>query len=209
MGQFLHAVCASLLNESDARCAHDWHHLKTYDSYFHQWKNFVILSMQSGGCPNGLTHRTTRKHGFPFTTWKAWYASYIHEWGNINMLLLHRRTASGTQPRFSCVHCRRAGNVSVNFTVNECSSPVCFIPMSASVYGISSNKMERILRNYKPSTQYLSCMPFWRVKYFPRWLWTLYAFVRMVMVKIFFYHFDVGWDTVCEMLLPEFSMYPS
>lgn len=116
---------------------------------FHQWKNFVTLCIWDGVCVHAIAHRTPIKHGFPFTTWKAWYANSIHERGNINMLLLHRHTASGTQPRFSCAHCRRAGNVSVNFTVNECSSPVCFIPMPASVYGISSNKMQRIFSNCK------------------------------------------------------------
>lgn len=54
----------------------------------------------------------------------------MYEWSDsINMLLVIdtlRRAAS--QVFFSSAACRRAANVSVNFTVNECSSSGCLVP---------------------------------------------------------------------------------
>lgn len=53
-----------------------------------------------------------------------------YEWKRLYQhVARHRYAASGSQPSlFSSAACRRAGNVSVSFTVNECSSSsVCLI----------------------------------------------------------------------------------
>lgn len=132
--QFLHAVCASLLlNESDARCAHDWHHLRATRFIFSSMKkekNTVTLCMSDTVCLHAYHHVQNHiETWLPILTWKACYANYIYEGGNINMLLLHgdilHRAPSQDFPVLSAAELGTSQSISrlMNAVAQSASSP--------------------------------------------------------------------------------------
>lgn len=157
---------------------------RPHDSNFHQWNNFVTVYSQCKTAFNYMPSHTA-SHKAPDAIYNmAWYANYIHEWGDINMLLLHQHTASGTQPSFFCAPAAELGtSQSISRLMNAVAH--CFIPMSANVWHLvqQDGQIYSLIAIHKRKDGHI--WPTAGYKYFSRWLWTLCAFSDWWLLEYF------------------------